>query len=163
MPARSRLSLSLVGVPDLSETQHGMPHRGAASDDLQSIAVRGCTVECRGREPTQGVGEAATTPFMQRGEPPCAVWRSHGLDGLRTLMGGSETIRILKAVVLALSDDDVIQDGDPKELSRLNQSSREFAVFCARGRVSAGMVVSQNQTHGVHDDGGLEGFARMHD
>lgn len=70
MPARSRLSLLLVGVPDLSETQRGMPHRGAASDDLQSIEVRGCTVECRGREPTQGVGEAATTPFMQRGEPP---------------------------------------------------------------------------------------------
>ena len=57
----------------------------------------------------------------------------------------------------------MIQQFDPKDLSRVFQSLRDLVVLVAGGEDSGGMVVGDDDGDGSGEDGSLEDFSWMHD
>ena len=66
-----------------------------------------------------------------------------------------------EAVVLAVAEDHVVEDADAEEFAGVAQALRELDVLCARCRIPARMIVSQEDRRGVAGDGRLEDFARV--
>lgn len=66
-----------------------------------------------------------------------------------------------QAAVVGFADDDVIDDLDAHDLAGFAQLRRRFQIGVTRGAVSGRVVVRQDDTCGVVEDGGAEELARM--
>lgn len=68
-----------------------------------------------------------------------------------------------KAVVPALTQDQMIKHGDPEQVASLFEASSQGTIFLTGSRIAAGMIVCQENGAGVHEDQWLEDFAWMDD
>lgn len=61
-----------------------------------------------------------------------------------------------------ISDDDVIQDGDAEQLTRLLESLGDLDILAAGGRISGGVIVHQDDGRRRYMDRRLEHLPRVH-
>ena len=66
-----------------------------------------------------------------------------------------------EAVVLAVSEDHVVEDSNAEQLSGVAQALRELDVLCARGRIAAGVIVRENDRCRRQEHGRTENFTRL--
>src|SRR6516162_1197343 len=76
---------------------------------------------------------------------------------------GSPRPGIDEAIVPSVAEDDVIEDADTDELTRIAEALGELDVLCARRRVAARVIVSQEQRSGVAGDCRLEDLSWVDD
>jgi len=60
-----------------------------------------------------------------------------------------------------LSNNNMIEEGDPQDFSRLDQARCEGVVFGAGFGIPGGMIVNANDGAGIGEDGGFVDFTRM--
>lgn len=92
---------------------------------------------------------------------PLSITSLRRMDAIITQLPTVPRTPFLDAQSLVGSDDDVVDDGDANDFCGLFQSLGDTDVLIARGGVTAGMVVDDEDTVGSIADGGAEDFAGM--
>ena len=76
-------------------------------------------------------------------------------------MAELHTADLFEAGVSTVADDDVIEHVNTEELPRLNKTLRQRVVIGARRRITARVIVRQDDRRSVREKGCLEHFARL--
>ena len=77
--------------------------------------------------------------------------------------GREELSRLIEGVVPVLRHDDVIEDADAQDFARLDETVGHAAIFAARCRVAAGVVVDEDECSRGLLDGLAKDLPRMHE
>src|SRR5437773_3396672 len=85
-------------------------------------------------------------------------WPAAGAS--RRLRLASEQPRVGKAEVgrVAVTQDDMVEHSNPKQLPGFNEALRQRAVFAAGRRIAAGVIVTTNEGCRIGYDGGFHDF-----
>jgi len=88
-------------------------------------------------------------------------WVPSGSCGPQPSRTGPALVR--EAVVACVGEDEMVEQGDAKQVGALPESAGEHAILLAGGGITGGVIVGANPGAGIHQDQGFEDFARMHD
>lgn len=70
---------------------------------------------------------------------------------------------MISEAVVAVSEDEMVEERDSEQLGRVAQPLRQREIFPARGHIGRRMVMGTEPGGSIHEDQGFEDFAGMHD